>query len=63
MAMGGSERLLLCMDCTVQGCESVLNVHQIIRGSVGCKFRRKAPCPVLVMFLCHGWLSAVGVFE
>jgi len=38
-------------------------VHQIIHGSVGYKVLTKIPCPVLVMFLCRGWLSAAGVFE
>jgi hypothetical protein len=61
MPVFDSDRLLL--SCIVQDCEIVL---QIVLGSVGYKFRRKTPCPVLVMFLCRGWLSCgnlVGAVE
>ena len=35
---------------------------QLIFGSVGGNFLRKTPCPVLVTFLCRGWLSCGNLF-
>ena len=47
--MCGSDWLLL--SWTVQGCDYMFNVLQVILGSTGYKVLRKTPCPVLVVFV------------
>jgi hypothetical protein len=47
--MCGSDWLLL--SWTVQGCDYMFNVLQVILGSTGYKVLRKTPCLVLVVFV------------
>jgi len=44
-------------------CQYMFNILRIILGSIGCTVLRKTPCPVLVVFLCHGWFALAVVEE
>ena len=37
----------------------MFSMLQIVFGSIGSKVLKKTLCPVLVVFLCCGWLSSI----
>ena len=41
----------------------MFNVHQIILGSIGYKVLWKTLCPVVVVFLCCGWLRSIYIVQ